>query len=558
GARKVSGHINGGGETLQGRLAFSYNKRDGFVKNNSAEDDLNGYDRFSFRPSLRWTPTDNVTVDLIYMDDRARDPGTAFLNQAFVFTNNGALSVPDNQVLHRNDVGVDRDVEDLNLTVRWDINDAMSLSYIGSHREYTALEGFDADGIPQEFLNFAADASGDIDSHELRLNFSGEQINGFVGVSQFEDYAKQRVGYSGDEFLFLGCAGVVPGGCMPNPQMSLPYEAEYENRADNTSRSIFGDISYAINDALELTAGLRYTTEDRWSGYRSSLPVSKLLYQFTGKPIDLFAGRIVNTQGQLVEGEIDDNSLLPRLAFNYAVSDEYSAYLTLSKGRRAKVLEMETGSPVIIDPEEVRNVEVGIKGFLAEQGMSFSAAVFYQDYDNFQVRVLNAAGNYITRSAGSATNAGLEADMQWQLNPSLRLFANLAYIDAKVDDDAQNGSYAGNRFRLQPKFSGAMGYLGNWPIAKGLDFTSSATISHRSSVFFDIENTYEQEAITLVKLKAGIAASDERWSLELFADNLFDKEYLIDAGNTGASFGLPTYIQGAPRSYGLQAKLRFE
>ncbi|WP_299974878.1 TonB-dependent receptor [uncultured Pseudoteredinibacter sp.] len=556
-ARKYSGHITGGSEVLQGRLAVFAKQRDGYVENNSAEDDLNGYDRLSFRPSIRWTPSDDLSVDIVYTKERATDPGTAFLNQNLVFSDNAALSVPDNNILGLNDVGVDRNTKDINVRVSWDMNDQLTLNYIGSNRRYDSLEAFDADGIPQEFLNFSEDAHGEINSHEMRLNFQGDRLSGFAGVSQFEDEAEQRVGYSGDEFLFLACAGVLPGGCQSPSPIKLVYEGEYKNKADNRSRSVFGDISYALNDRLELSAGLRWTTEDRWSAYSSNLPVSVLLQQATTLPLDLFAGRILNTQGQQVEGALDDHSLLPRLAINYDLTEAHSAYLTLSKGQRSKVLQMDTGSPVSIDPEEVRNFEVGIKGFLGGDGISYSAAIFYQDYENFRVRVLNDGGNFVSASAGNATNIGIELEGQWQISEALRLFGNIGYIDAKVDEDKKNGEYAGNRFRLQPKLSGALGYLASWPVSDLLSLTSSATLTHRSSVFFDIANTYEEDAISLLKFKIGIASKRGDWSVELYADNLFDKEYLIDAGNTGASFGLPTYIQGAPRSYGLQMRKSF-
>ena len=39
--------------------------------------------------------------------------------------------------------------------------------------------------------------------------------------------------------------------------------------------------------------------------------------------------------------------------------------------------------------------------------------------------------------------------------------------------------------------------------------------------------------------------------------NLADEDYLIDAGNSGQQLGLPTYIVGAPRMYGLRVAYRF-
>ena len=43
----------------------------------------------------------------------------------------------------------------------------------------------------------------------------------------------------------------------------------------------------------------------------------------------------------------------------------------------------------------------------------------------------------------------------------------------------------------------------------------------------------------------------------LTVGNLTNKRYLIDAGNTGGGFGIPTYIAGEPRFYGVELGAKF-
>ena len=47
-------------------------------------------------------------------------------------------------------------------------------------------------------------------------------------------------------------------------------------------------------------------------------------------------------------------------------------------------------------------------------------------------------------------------------------------------------------------------------------------------------------------------------TLEAFVNNVTDESYIIDAGNTGDSLGLPTFIAGAPRMWGLGLTYRFQ
>ena len=64
-------------------------------------------------------------------------------------------------------------------------------------------------------------------------------------------------------------------------------------------------------------------------------------------------------------------------------------------------------------------------------------------------------------------------------------------------------------------------------------------------------------AIRWSTLRAGIELADGRYRIGAFARNLTDKRYLLDAGNTGGGFGVPTYIAGEPRFYGVELGANF-
>lgn len=567
--RKVESMLTGGNDTVQGRFAFVSREREGYVENTSSEADLNGYERQAYRPSLRIVPTDSLTIDLVYNYDKAEDPGTAFVNESVLFTDDAALSVPDNNVLGMDDIGVERTVKDFNATVAWDISDRLALTYIGAQRDYDSLEAFDADGTGHEFLNFSEDASGDQTSHELRLNFSGERVNGFVGASYFDEQAEQFVGFASEEGLFLSCSGALAGlgiaGCEPGTTAmltgaaaaTLPYESYYANTADNSSLNLFADISYQVTEKLEATVGARLVEEERESGYHSELPPSAMLAA-QGVNSDLFGGLLLDTNGETLSGDTDNSALLPRFNLLYSLNDSVNLYGTVSRGERSEVIDMSSGTESILPAEEIDNYELGLKGRLADTPLDYSLAAFYQNYDNFQVNVVDQDNGQVrTENAGSATNTGLEADLRWSASEKLTLMANAAYIDAGIDNDAANGIYAGNQFRLQPETTGAISYLYETPISSGLLFTSSGSWSYRSSVYFDIANRFEEDAVDLLNLRLGIAAGDRNWSLDLAANNLLDEEYIMDAGNTGNAFGFATYIEGAPRTLSLEFSKRF-
>ena len=78
-----------------------------------------------------------------------------------------------------------------------------------------------------------------------------------------------------------------------------------------------------------------------------------------------------------------------------------------------------------------------------------------------------------------------------------------------------------------------------------------------SNLVPDLAQDEFQEAYGLLNLRARYVGADDAWSLEVFADNLLDEEFIKDAGNTGDSLGLPTFIAGEPRTFGVTFGLRY-
>ena len=66
-----------------------------------------------------------------------------------------------------------------------------------------------------------------------------------------------------------------------------------------------------------------------------------------------------------------------------------------------------------------------------------------------------------------------------------------------------------------------------------------------------------QGPVTLVNARAGISFADDRYEIAGFIRNAFNEDYLLDAGNTGGAFGIPTFIPAEPRFFGMQLTARF-
>jgi iron complex outermembrane recepter protein len=606
----LGGFLNAGSDVLAGRVAFEWRTRDGYVENlNPAQRrDLYAQDQLGIRASLRYTPTADFTADLIGTYDRQRNGGTAFISgffPPFAGAPGGAANALAGRanlsgnpgaaaVLGDDQLGLVRDVYDLNLTAEYQISDNWTFTTVNGYRKFDSREVFDADGSAATFLEFAEIAIGDQFSHEGRFSYSGSNLRASFGWNAFIEDSIQRVPFATNEALFLQCASFTPAGqaagipplvpgvpCVaPDGSVpllgipgipSIPYSSVFENGGKNEAYSVFADATWMVTDRLELTAGLRYLYENRRSTFFADVPPPVLPNSVPGAPFTpfLIPGQIT-TGGQTFRASDDFSAWLPRFNALYRVSDDVNVFGTISKGRRSPVVNLgsqfdATLTPVpslnLVSEEVVWNYEVGLKA--ASGPVSASLGVYYQVYDNFQVQIQDPdgpVGTFVTASAGSAKNFGVEGELAVKATDWLQIFGNFGYIDGGIDENgALSPAFSGARFRLQPEFQASGGFTVDYAFGNGVRFFATPSITHRSRIFFELPNDplIAQGPVTLVNARAGFSFADNKYEIAGFIRNAFNQDFLLDAGNTGGLFGIPTFIPGEPRFFGVQATARF-
>ncbi|MBK63656.1 MAG: TonB-dependent receptor [Altererythrobacter sp.] len=589
-ATLLSGFVNLGSDTVAGRVAFEWRTRDGYVQNlaESQDEDLYAKDQFGVRGSLRFTPSPYVTVDVIGTYDQQRHGGTPFISgtfPAYAGAPGGAQNAFGDanlggspfsaEALGDDQLGLNREVYDINLTAQVELSDSLTFTTVNGYRKFDSAEVFDADGSAAPFLEFAEIAEGDQFSHEGRFSYADPSWRAAFGWNFFTEDGRQNVPFSTEEGTFLQCltglfgvpdAGrpfgglpcVAADGSVPSLGLTnIPYTSVFENQGKNSSYSLFGDVTYIAAPNLELTAGARVLIEERRSSYFADVPNSVL----SGAP--LVPGQA--DTGGTITTEDSFSAVLPRFNVLYRINPAVNVFATVSKGRRSPVVPVNAAGVQRVIPEEtVWNYEGGLK--LSSGPVSGSLGVYYQVYDNFQVSVAevdgegNPTGSFVTESAGSASNLGVEAEVALKASDWLRVFGNVGYIAGGIDEDgAFSPEYSGARFRLQPEWQAAGGFTIDYPLAEGMRLFATPSVTYRSRIFFEVPNdpVISQGPVTLVNARAGVSFADDRFELAGFIRNAFDEDYLLDAGNTGGAFGIPTFIPAEPRFYGIQLTARF-
>lgn len=581
----LDGHVTGPiiEDKLAFRLAGRMRERDGYVESvNPAEEDFNSQDMSAVRASLAFTPSADLRFDLIANYQEDTPSGTSFKSKAFLPTPTGSAAPWDpanlntfGDFLGGKHLGLDREVTSVTLLGDWQINDNVSLSSITGYREFDSLEVFDPDGFGLDLLIFGEDASGEQFSQEFRANYdAGGRVRGFVGASYFDESGEQDVPLTFDE----RAAQALLGGFLtpPNapPVSALPafnltvfqqsggtvivplkpiHNERFVNDGETQAFEVFADATFDVTDRLQLTGGLRYTTEDKESG---------LLVELLNGPSALTgAGLFVQPSGGRISRSETFDDVTWRAAAKYEVNDAVNLFANYARGRRPEVITASASAPAagfaILDAEIVDAYEAGVKSALLNGDLSLEASAFYYEYSNFQSTEITDEGLIEPINAGDATAEGFEAQANWYLSEALNLIASYGYNHARFDDE-DGAPFAGNKLRLSPDHKASL--AARILLADTGFGTLSLVPSYtwQSKVYFDNteRDLISQASYGLVNLNVQLDL-ENGFGVEAYATNLTGKDYIIDAGNTGDGFGIPTFIAGTPTFYGARIRKSF-
>lgn len=414
--------------------------------------------------------------------------------------------------------------------------------------------------------------------------------------------------------LLQGVAGA-SGIAIPAPLASAIaanlQPAQIES-ATNFSRTkaidLFADVTFRVAEQFEVGGGIRYTSDDKRSGISAqTLSGRSILGGFIGAlsqpaavrtqlltalaapgaatippsaqfPVPVFGLSLQSTanNGDVAFQENDDSGLTYRATARFIPNDDSSLYATYSRGRRPELLSaLPPGAPggaarfSLVDAETVDSFEVGAKTAIGGRMLTLDGALFYYKYNNFQTTEQDGV-LFVTTNAGEAESYGFEGQFVYRPVEWARLFGTYAYNHSRFE----TGLREGNRFRLSPDHSASLGARLSFPAGGGaVEFTP--TVTYQSRIFFDDDNDRPelqqapqalipdliqdevQDGYLLVNARLGYSFAEGAFRLEGFVNNLFDERYIKDAGNTGDALGLPTFIAGEPRFYGVQLSARF-
>ncbi|MNQ52512.1 Colicin I receptor precursor [compost metagenome] len=534
------------GETFAARASLLYKDYDGYV-HNATLNKTQGYNE-TLAGRLTFVATPNAIFDatLVIDGDRERGSGAPFRNASTfgqvyydfspdtgtpspIFPAGGSNPKDPYTVYNDTPIFADIDTWGAALTTNTHL-DLGTVTTVTGYREFNDKVLSDYDGSPLAFFYALRDQTHQQFSQEVRLASSvGGKLDYVVGAY----YLNQNYAITNAQ------GGLIYGGATPVQIASQR----------NIAWALFGQADYHLNDALTLTAGGRYSYEEkRYKNQPLFFPVSKTY-------------------------EDDWDNFSPKLSANYKFNPDMMGYLTWSKGFRAGGYNGRAGSFSSVGPyasETVESFEAGLKSELFNRRLRLNGAVFSSTYSDMQVSTdgLTDAGIYesIITNAAEARIDGVEGEALWVVGDGWRLNGNLSYLDARfvdnftdltsdgIDNPTDNSAYP---LSFSPSWSGSFGvtYERTLPIGA---FTFNA-----NAVYMDDINTgggdspldvYTRPANTLYD--ATITLTGTRgWRVALWGKNLADETVVNNTFGLGALGNLRIYQ--APRTWGLDIGYEF-
>jgi len=531
----------------------------------------NAQDQSAARLSMLWKPSKEFSWDLSL--EQFRDRGTPSMS---------LMQTPRAGEKHWSALidtapSLERDSTAVRSRMVYDMS-GMSLTYVAGIGRFKGSGTYDQDLGVQIPTSFTTGANHQEDntvwskynsySHEMTLQSTGKQsLDWILGLY----YAAEDNGIRFDIPIMNGTQQGTVGwqGSFIQPKETV------------ASKAVFGQVNFNLSDALHLTAGARYTQDDRKNIGGGSWTWA---YNPLAPQVPLDPGLDPKTSAGYQRGDVNDAhytgskaTYLARAA--YDLSKDAMLYASVSTGYKSGGTG-DGGFPY--GPETLVNYELGLKSTLMDGRMTFNLTGYYMDFTDFQFSapVIDAAGNrsFKYSNAEGAKVGGLELEMAMMLSDNDRLQVAASYIKTKLGAlVAATNDYqlppcsvpglggncmvvTGNELPHAPKFSLQLQYDHTFRFSGGDTLAPRISYHYQTANWLSVFNMGagdQQKAYSTADIGLRYDAK-KNWYADLYVRNVSDAKVKTSAGSAG-SFANPIWTAQyiAPRTVGLNAGYNF-
>lgn len=574
-------------ETVSARLAVMTTDEDGYLKNTFLDRDFGGFDDDAARLTLRWNPTDQLTVStkLEYakrfqngVNAQALTPPSdpATLARMIAADPQAAFSPDDLDVSTGNFF---RDIESKEAVVTVDYAfDSFTVTSLTAYSDFLEKSWLDLAYSPIPLGQTRAIEDFDQVSQELRIASSTPgRLSYLAGIY----YQRSTLEHKRPLDFILG--NYVPAFAgTPSGELQT-YAGDFEQTYKTLAG--FGQATLSITDALRVTAGARYSSERKnaSSHYEWLVPGTTGTENALtpGTPEFAAADLVFNSVFRIVRhrdsGRYKENSFLPELKLQWDASDDINLYAGFGKGEKAGGFNDRDNRAInfSFDPETSTNYEIGTKMRLLGGAAQLDVAIFHTQFEDMQVSVFDLPNLvFIVDNAAQATTEGIELEGRWRLSQPLTLNAAFGWLHkARFDQflvqcvagpadpaclSTPDGDFrddGGNDLNA-PKYTGNVGLEYNHELSSGRSFTARGDVAYRSGSEDLVNRVGRVTSATFVNGLLGIQ-SERGWNYALVLKNITDERH-VSTRSTSLFPGMFTGEVSPPRTVAVQVGYSFK
>jgi iron complex outermembrane receptor protein len=547
-----------GSDQLLGSIAVAASSRDGYTENLHDGETDGDKNLVAGRATLLYQPNDrfsaNLTIDASKNDPRrSRTPHreTPIYSLATgaprpVIADPYTVDVTYNDLERLETAGV-------SLTLAYDAG-PFTFKSISAYREMDYRTHLDLDASPDQSFGIYDFEEQDQTSQELQVLYRGERLSAVAGLFYFQENDWTFGGAIAPDF-FVDVGVIVP----------FPLYSAGLRLSDNESIAAYGQVDYDLTDRASVTLGVRYTHETKTTDNRGENFLPTVVQ--TAEDMERLFGQGLGYGPSGYQAEESWDSVTPRIAFNYKVSNDVLAYVSAAQGFKSGGFNGRiTTTAQSFDPETLWSYEAGLKSDLFDGRARLNLAAFFQDYKDLQLSRFAAdpvTGDFsaVFDNAGGAEFYGLEAEFSAQLSQALRFDGNLAYLHSEYTEYIDGGVDISDQRELvnAPEWSGRAGLTYDASLGDLGDLTLSGGASYRSKTYLTVSSSEElaQDGYWLADASILFTPRNADWTVLLSGKNLTDEAYMEHGFDLSASPGVQLGYYGAPRTVSLDVRYRF-
>lgn len=312
-----------------------------------------------------------------------------------------------------------------------------------------------------------------------------------------------------------------------------------------TDLAAFGELTWHITDAWQVTGGVRTFSQKLRGSAGIPLPYASRTfeYYYYGTATDDFL------LGGINPTNYDADESVFKLNTSYDINDNTMVYATFAEGfRPGGANQLPETDPfgndnrpfLTFEPDDVENLEVGIKGTLATN-YSYTLTAFAVDWKNFQANLTSPFGISFVDNVPSAESNGLELEVIGYVTDNFDFIFGYTYVDAQitgafefVQGDPTTVIPDGNRLPGAPENEVFASVNLRVPLA-GSEIVLHADASYRSDVITNFRDLPGVAAMSFAELDAfTIWNVSATWIRESYSVTLFGKNLGNERGESSA------------------------